>query len=231
MAMTQKDEGVDEKVSTSLILVHQNITGLASKFTEFSSLLCMENINLQFLCFSEHHMSNSNLYFINIKNYNLGASFCRRIYQKCGICMYVRKDVSYKSLNETRYCEEKILEICAIQRDSMINQIIIIIICVYRAPSGSFFKFLNSVEVMLSSLHRPKTEFIICGDVNVDYLCDDIRKQQLSQLSGSYNMLHTVNFPTRFQNSFDSAIDNVLINKAQLQLYRVLTLYNGSFGS
>lgn len=185
--MTQKDEGVNEKMGTSLILVHQNIGGLASKFTEFSSLLCMENINPQFLCFSEHHMSNSNLCFINIKNYNLGASFCHRIYQKGGVCIYVGKDVSYKSLNVTRYCEEKILETCAIQMDSMINQIIIM--CVYRAPCGSFLKFLNLVEAMLSSLHEPKTEFIISGDVNVDYLCDDLMNQQFSQLLGSYTML------------------------------------------
>ena len=63
--------------------------------------------------------------------------------------------------------------------------------CVYRSPSGSFLKFLNLGEAMLSPLHRPKTEFIIYGDVNVDYLCDDLRKQQFSQLLSSYNMLHS----------------------------------------
>ena len=60
------------------------------------------------------------------------------------------------------------------------------------------------------SLYRPKTEFVICGDVNIDYLSDSYSKQQLSQLLGSFNMLHTMNFPTRFQNNHSSAIDNIL---------------------
>jgi len=78
-------------------------------------LLTLDNINLQFLCFSEQHMSESNLCLINIENYNLGISFCHQIHQKGGVCIYVRKDVYYKSLDLTGYCEEKNLEICAIQ--------------------------------------------------------------------------------------------------------------------
>ena len=30
-----------------------------------------------------------------------------------------------------------------------------------------------------------------------------------SELLGSFNMLHTVNFPTRLQNNHSSAIDNI----------------------
>ena len=70
-------------------------------------------------------------------------------------------------------------------------------------------------------------EFVICGDTNIDYLSDNHMRQQLTQLLGTYNMLHTVNFPTRFQKNCGSAIDNIFINKSQLHLYNVLPLYNG----
>ena len=49
------------------------------------------------------------------------------------------------------------------------------------------------------SLYQPKTELIICGDINIDYLPHSFKKRQLSQLLGSYNISHLVNFPTRFQ--------------------------------
>jgi len=84
------------------------------------------------------------------------------------------KDICYKSLDLTRYCEENNLEICAIQIASVTNQQIIL--CVYKSPSGNFHQFLKLFEIMLMSLCRPKTEFVICGDVNIDYLSDSYRK-------------------------------------------------------
>jgi hypothetical protein len=72
---------------------------------------------------------------------------------------------------------------------------------------------------MLISLYRPKTEFVICGDVNVDYLSDSFKKQQL--------LSHTVNFPSRFQNNFSSAIDNIFVSNSRLDFCKILPLYNG----
>ena len=89
-----------------------------------------------------------------------------------------------------------------------------IILCVYRSPSGNVHQFLRLFEIMLMSLYRPKTEFVICGDVSIDYLSDSYRKQELSQLLGSFNALHTVNFPTRFQNCHSSAIDKIFVNNS-----------------
>ena len=158
----------------SLILIHQNIRGISSKINEFTSMLTLEHINPQIICFSKHHMSKSNLNSLNISNYNLSTGFCRQTYRKGGICIYVREDICYRSLDLTRYCEEKNHEVCAIQIRSMTNPQIII--CMYRSPSGNFYQFLKLLEIMLMSLYQPKTEFIICGDINVDYLSDSFKK-------------------------------------------------------
>jgi hypothetical protein len=56
---------------------------------------------------------------------------------------------------------KKSLETCVIRIESVTNQQIIL--CVYRSPSGNFHQFLK-----LMSLYRPKTEFVICEDVNID---------------------------------------------------------------
>ena len=45
----------DEEMDESLLLIHQNIRGLSNKINEFTSMLTLEHINPQVICFSEHH--------------------------------------------------------------------------------------------------------------------------------------------------------------------------------
>jgi hypothetical protein len=88
MDITHNGIGMNEELDDSLIFVHQNIRGLSSKISEFTSLLTLDYTNSQFLCFSEHHISEANLCVINIENYNLSTSFRRQIYQKMR-CLYI----------------------------------------------------------------------------------------------------------------------------------------------
>ena len=69
---------------------------------------------------------------LNIENCNLGTSFYCQIYQKGGVCIYVRKNM-LQILDLTRYCEVKNLEMCGIQIESVTNQQIIL--CLYRSPT------------------------------------------------------------------------------------------------
>jgi endonuclease/exonuclease/phosphatase family metal-dependent hydrolase len=96
----------------------------------------------------------------------------------------------------------------------------------YRSPSGNFYQFLKLLEAMLMSLYQPNTEFVICGDINIDYLSDSFKKQQLSQLLDSYNIPHLVNFPTSFQQNHISAIDNIFVNNVRLQQCNILPIHN-----
>jgi hypothetical protein len=90
MVITHNGVGMNVELVKSLTLVHQNIRGLSSKIDKFTSLLALDNIKPQFLCFSEHHMSQSNI--INIENYTLGASFCHRSHQKV-VSVYLLKKI------------------------------------------------------------------------------------------------------------------------------------------
>jgi hypothetical protein len=100
MDITHNGIEMNEELDDSLTLVHQNIRGLSSGISEFSSLLMLDNINPQFLCFSEHHMSEYNLCLISTENYNLTHELLSSdLSKKGGVCIYVRKDVYYKSLD------------------------------------------------------------------------------------------------------------------------------------
>jgi len=97
----------------------------------------------------------------------------------------------------------------------------------YRSSSRNFDQFWNRLETILNVLHSPKPEFVICGDINVNYLNDN-RKQNLdSLLLLSYKLSRTVNFLTRVQNNCSSAIDNIHIDKSKLENYSVKPLING----
>ena len=83
------------------------------------------------------------------------------------------------SFDFSKHCEEKRYQNQCYTINSK-SQTFIIIICVYRAESGSFCKFLRLLDRTLNFLNKPNTEFLICGEINVDYLCNNDEKQQVS---------------------------------------------------
>jgi hypothetical protein len=68
---------------------------------------------------------------------------------------------------------------------------------------------------------------LICGDVSVDYLIDNDRKKQLSLLLNTYNLSHTVYFPTRIQNSVGTTVDYIFVDNSRLNPFIVSPIANG----
>jgi len=87
------------------------------------------------------------------------------------------------------------------------------VLCAYRAPGGNLEYFLNQLDSILNSLDNPKTEYILCGDLNINYIGTNNKKTQLENLLNMYNLIGTVNFPTRITNTSFSAIDNIFVDK------------------
>ena len=59
------------------------------------------------------------------------------------------------------------------------------IMVVYRAPTGNFNLFLNSLVDSIRSIYRANQNLILCGDINIDYLTENNKKRQLDSLSAS----------------------------------------------
>ena len=85
----------------------------------------------------------------------------------------------------------------------------------YSAPSGNFDYFLNTLDNILNSLNDHKTEFIICRDININYLDTNNKKKQLDTHLGTYNLKGTVYFPTRITNTSVTMIDNIFIDNGR----------------
>jgi len=56
---------------------------------------------------------------------------------------------------------------------------------------------------------------VISGDVNINYLENCKKRQQLDALLQTYNLIGTVPFPTRKLNASTTAIDNIFITKTK----------------
>jgi hypothetical protein len=98
-------------VNDTLIVIHQNIRGLGSKSDELLCSIVSTNINPHLICLSEHHLSSQNLSFINIENYVLGSSYAHKSHHGGGVCIYVRSDLNFTTINVTQFCDEMSIEI------------------------------------------------------------------------------------------------------------------------
>jgi hypothetical protein len=67
-----------------------------------------------------------------------------------------------------QFCIDQDIEVCAIKLHHCTNNICIL--TVYRAPTGNFLYFSNSLEAILNKIYTKSTNIILCGDININYL-------------------------------------------------------------
>jgi hypothetical protein len=115
-----------------------------------------------------------------IDDYNMGAYFCRTSYSNGGVCTYVHKCLNLENIDLETYCIEKDFEVCALKLNP--NFTPTCIITIYRAPSRNFNLLINKLGMVLRKLYNPTLEYIICGDISIDYLMDNDKKNQIEAL-------------------------------------------------
>jgi exonuclease III len=172
------------------------------------------------ICLTDHHLKDYEIDVTPISNYKLGARYCRKKLKNGGVYIYIQEALKFTNINLQKHCKEQDIEIAAVQLK--LNEKNVIMLCVYRAPSGNFDYFLNKLDNILSSLHNHKIELIICGDIN--YLETNNKKKQLDNLLGTYNLIGTVYFPTRILNNSVTLIDNIFIDRRN---YTIKSCING----
>ena len=126
------------------------------------------------------------------------------------MCIFVKNNVQSSDIKLNKYSKEKDFEICAVKLH--ISSHIIIMIAIYRSPSGNFAYFLDSLESILNWVYNTSIDLILCGDLNVNYLNDNHKKQLLDSLLASYSLHGNLQFPKRILNNNYTIIDNIFIN-------------------
>jgi hypothetical protein len=124
-----------------------------------------------------------------------------------------------------RYSNENDIEIHAVKLHISLRTIIIV--TVYRSPTGNRDYFLNNLEEVLNHIYNNTVDTILCGDFNINYLNDNQDKQALNALLTSYSLYSIIDFPTRIFNNSQTMTDNIFINKFKNENYIVSPLING----
>jgi hypothetical protein len=117
---------------------------------------------------------------VNLDNYTLGSSFCRKNLTRGGVSIFVKNNLKFSQIELMQFCKEQDIKCCAVQLDTKLSKLCFL--AIYRAPTDDFETFLNKLDSIMNYLYKPKTEFVICGDIDIGYLCASYRKQCLNSL-------------------------------------------------
>jgi hypothetical protein len=130
-----------------------------------------------------------------------------------GSCIYVKKEIRTKELNDLEYLGE--IKNFELSITELINYKIILI-CVYRSPSGKFEVFLNRLEILIQKLHNKKKRLILSRDWNINFLHDSPQVTEINNLLTRFNLINTVRAPIRITKISSSLLDVIITNNEKL---------------
>jgi len=165
------------------------------------------------ICLSEHHMRKEEILDFSFPGYKLANSFCREKNSRGGVCILVRNDMIYQPIDLNKLCKEKTFEISAVKLE--IGSTSVTLCCVYRSPSENPNYFLKYLEKTLKLLYQPDISFVICGDLNINFLIENTVKKNLQTLMETFNLTQVVTFPTRICNNKGTLIDSIFLDNTK----------------
>lgn len=188
----------------TLTLVHQNIQGLSGKDLEIE--LFLEKFRVDIFCITEHWLKNYEMLF-NYENYNMSSAFNRKILQRGGSLVFIRKTLKAKERKDiVNLSIEGDVELACIELEKHI------VLCVYRSPyDRNFTSFEAVMEDALGKISNSGKSIVVCGDFNVDLLDKDISTRIIC-LFKSFDLDYVFLEPTRITSTTATCIDNVYCN-------------------
>jgi hypothetical protein len=85
---------------------------------------------------------------------------------------------------------------------------------------------MKRLDTALKYLYNPIPDFLICGDINVDYLNDNKQKKQNSLLTTN-NFSPTINLAIRTQNHSSTVTDNIFVDITRQSSSSISPIVNG----
>jgi hypothetical protein len=76
---------------------------------------------------------------IATEHYNLGAKFCRKNLKEGGVGIFVNESLNFTKINVQEFGKEQDIEVCAMKLN--LPTISILIISIYRSPTGNIIHF------------------------------------------------------------------------------------------
>lgn len=161
------------------------------------------------ICITEHWLREEELPNIKITNYKIAAAFCRRDFLHGGVLILTHDKIEVETLNVGIPSEEKCYEACAVKLPALKT----IVVAIYRSPMGDISVFLKKLEGALVELEAINCEkIILAGDFNINFMSNNVIKDELIKLISSFNMELTFGVPSRMVNGSFTCPDNIITN-------------------
>lgn len=190
-------------------LIFVNVQSITNKINEIESLLTDEQSdfhNVSVLCISEHWLHSSEASSLWLTGYNICSFLCRSIFKNGGVLQLIKNNINtdlllteLNSLSVEKDCEISI---------SCRRGFNMVIITLFRAPSGDMENFYNVLHQLLSSLDIGKAHIILGGDFNVNFANESSTSSRLCIFLTSFGFHRTCTFPTRGNNCLDTIFTN-----------------------
>nr|CAI5836289.1 unnamed protein product [Callosobruchus analis] len=160
----------------------------------------------------EHWKPQEVLAYLTLKGFNVTCAFCRQSNQGentyGGSAVYVRRDIKGKRNKKQVQMSEEGTFKCASVQCSFSNEIVVIV-SIYRPPSGSFDMFVQKLERLLIDVSKDNNLIIIGGDFNVELIQDNPRKMEMVALLDTFNLRQTIFENTCAHNCNDNFFTNI----------------------
>lgn len=160
-------------------------------------------------CLSEVWLTAAEAASLSIPPYATSNHFCRNLGYG-GVAILSKPHLQITPIDTlVTYCTEKIFECTGVSLS--LTNINIIILSIYRSPSGDVGIFLDKLDTILILLTKqfPKSEIIITGDFNIDLIKPSKAEKELLDIIRSFSLSSTVNTPTRVTSSSATLLDNI----------------------
>ena len=189
-----------------------------AKLFYFNSLYNFDIINIV----ESHLKKEINDHTITLNGYNIVRSDTKSAHT-AGILILIKNHLPYEIINNYQLTELKsnILSIKVNFNFQIIN-----IVSIYRSPNSKLRVFLNILDEVSWNLTKNNLPLMILGDININFMEDNLNQRNLLELINKYNLHQKVKQFTHRTKSRKTIIDLIavdqLVNATSINLYNLL---------
>ena len=184
----------------------------------------LEEHKIDYFLVTEHWLLGDNLKSIKISGYQAISEFTRKNTTHGGVAIFVNCKHSNvcKEIKEIKLLSIEVdIECCAI----LVNKHLCMI-DIYRSPTGNIETFFIQLCKILDIATNSYKKIIICGDLNIDILKNNVEKKILCDILESYGVESLIRQPTRIatrgENTSATAIDHLITNVKNEVSYSII---------
>ena len=193
--------------STELSIIHLNVRSLAANGLDFVTYLETLKLRFKIICLTETWAHDSSLDFL-FPDYVGFHNHRHSDRRGGGVSVYVHRTMTAEYCNDLNLMNDSIETVFI--KASKADKTIVVGSC-YRPPNSSVDTFLANLTEKLHSVNLTQTNFILCGDFNLNLLNihSNASSADFYDTMYSFHLLPVISKPTRITQDSFSVIDNI----------------------